>query len=201
MHEIAPGIHHWTALHEPINSRVSSYYVADAAIVIDPKLPDDGWGALPGEPTQIVLTSGHHLRDAHTFARRFGIPIRGLAQVAEHVGDAAEIEIVGEGDEVAPGVTALHIGVLCPDEGALHILAGGGALAIADGVTPREGGLGFFSDSLLGDDPAAIKRGLKQAYAKLLDRDFAHLLFAHGEPVVGTGKTDLDAFVSSSAGE
>lgn len=201
MNEIAEGIFHWTAVHEPINTTVSSYFIAPAGVVLDPKIPPDGWDALPAEPQQILLTSGHHLRDAPAFAQRFGIPIRGSQEAAEHIGDEATIDTFAAGEEVAPGIIALHIGVLCPDEGALQIAAGGGALAIADGVTPRDGGLGFFSDSLLGDDPEAIKRGLKQAYAQVLDRPFRHLLFAHGEPVLDTGRADLQAFVSGSAGE
>ena len=30
----------------------------------------------------------------------------------------------------------------------------------------------------------------------LLERDFEHLLFAHGDPIVGNGKTALRAFVA-----
>jgi hypothetical protein len=63
MREVAPRIYHWTALHEPIDTRVSSYYIEPAGIVIDPKTPDEGWDALPGRPQQVVLTSGHHDRD------------------------------------------------------------------------------------------------------------------------------------------
>ena len=201
MNEIAPGIFHWTTMHDPIGANVSSYFIAPAGIVIDPKVPAAGWDALPGSPAQVVLTSGHHLRDAPAFAEHFSIPIRASESATGHIGDAATVQTFADGAEVADGVTGLHVGVLCPDEGALLIAHGGGALAIADGVTPRHGSLGFFSDSLLGDDPPAVKRGLKQAYASLLDREFTHLLFAHGSPVLDTGRSDLEAFVSGSAGE
>ena len=201
MDEIAPGILHWTTMHEPIGTRVSSYYIAPAGIVIDPKIPADGWDALPARPAQVVLTSGHHLRDAPAFAERFGIPIRASEPAAERIGSAAEVRTFAEGEAIADGVTGLHVGVLCPDEGALLIAAGGGALAIADGITHRHGSLGFFSDGLLGDDPPAIKRGLKRAYAGFLDREFRHLLFAHGAPLLDRGHEDLDAFVSGTAGE
>jgi hypothetical protein len=105
------------------------------------------------------------------------------------------VKTFGDDDEVAPGVTAIHIGVLCDDEGALYIEPGGGAIAIADGINGYGETLGFFRDELLGDDPDRVKAGLKQAYAGLLERDFAHLLFAHGEPVIGNGKAALEEFV------
>jgi hypothetical protein len=50
MREILPGVFHWTAFHEPIGARVSSHYVQSAGIVIDPKVPEEGIDALPGEP-------------------------------------------------------------------------------------------------------------------------------------------------------
>ena len=52
----------------------------------------------------------------------------------------------------------------------------------------------FFSDSLLGDDPEGVKAGLRQAYSRVLDRDFDNLLFAHGDPIVGGGKDALRDF-------
>jgi hypothetical protein len=109
MNEIAPAIFHWTAFHQPISGRVSSYFIAPARVVIDPKRPEeDGWDALPERPEQVLLTSGHH--------------------------------------------------------------------------------------------PDRVKKELKQAFSGLLERDFAHLLFAHGEPLVAKGKTELRQFIESPAG-
>jgi hypothetical protein len=144
-----------------------------------------------------VLTSGHHHRDAAAFADRFGIPVRASHQAAARIGDALEIAPFGDGDEIAPGMTAIHIGVLADDEGALH-LPGERALAIADAVKHDEDGLGFFPDNLLGDDPDGVKRGLKETFAGLLDRDFDHLLFAHGDPIAGGGKQALRDFVTAA---
>lgn len=196
MREIAPGLFHWTAFHEPIGARVSSYYVAPAGIVVDPKVPEDGFEALPAEPRQVVLTSGHHGRDAQRFADAFGIPIRALHEADERFAGALAIEPFADGDEVAPGVTAIHVGAICDDEGALHIAVDAGALAFADGLVSSRGAVGFVPDRLLGDDPEGVKAGLRQAYRRLLDRDFDHLLFAHGDPLVGGGKAALRDFVS-----
>jgi len=55
----------------------------------------------------------------------------------------------------------------------------------------------FVPDEMLGEKPEEIRQGLKAAYARLLDLEFDHLLFAHGMPRLGGGKTALRAFVES----
>jgi hypothetical protein len=200
MHEIFPGVFHWSAYHEPIRTRVSSYYVQPAGIVIDPKIPEEGLDALPGTPQQVVLTIGLHHRDAPRFAQEFGIPIRASREAAERLGGRLEVEEFTAGDEVAPGVTAIGIGKIADDEGALHIAVGEGAIAFADGLIRYGGALGFVPDELIGDDPNGVKQGLKDAFRGLLTRDFDHLLFAHGDPLVGGGKAALREFVESPVG-
>jgi hypothetical protein len=200
MREILPGVFHWTTLHEPIGLRVSSYYVAAAGIVIDPKVPEEGLKALPAKPQQVVLTSGHHDRDAQRFADAFGIPIRASRESARYLGETLEVQPFGAHDEVAPGVTAIHIGKLSDDEGALHLAAGEGAIAFADGLNRYGEALSFFPDELLGPHPDRVKDGLKQAFLGLLTRDFDHLLFAHGAPLIGGGKAALRDFATSPVG-
>ena len=202
MREVLPGVYHWTAFHAPFGARVSSYYIEPAGVLIDPVLPDDGLDAFAGRerPRQVVLTSGLHTRHADRFADAFGCPIVTSREGAERIGDALEVETYGDGDDVAPGVRAVRVGVLCPDEYALHITATEGALALADALHHYGDALGFFGDELLGDDPKAVKEGLKQQLLALLQRDFDHLLFAHGDPIVGRGKTALRDFATSPAG-
>ena len=68
---------------------------------------------------------------------------------------------------------------------------------IADGIVHYRKELGFVPDALLGDDPEVVKAGLRAAYSRLLDRDFDHLLFAHGDPVIGGGKEALRRFAEA----
>ena len=198
MREIFPGVLHWTAFNPTIDAPVSSYYVEPAGVLIDPMLPDEGVDAFARgtRPQQVVLTSGNHTRHAQQFADAFGCPIVTSPEGAERIGGALSVETYRDGDDIAPGVRALHVGVLSADEYALHLTVTEGALAIADGVNHYADTLGFFSDDLLGEDPAAIKDGLKQRMRTLLERDFAHLLFAHGDPIVGHGKTALRDFAT-----
>jgi len=199
MQQLVPGIFHWTAVNPAIGTRVSSYYIEAAGAVIDPMVPEDGLDALPGRPQRVLLSSGHHLRDSRQIADSFGIPICASRQAVEHLGaDGAGIQVWDDGEaHPAPTVTALHIGVLCEDEGALHIAVGDGALVLADAVHHGRDGLGFFSDSLLGDDPESVKQGLKAALGALAESlHFDALLLAHGEPLASGGREALQAFAA-----
>lgn len=201
MQEILPGLFHWTTFHEGVRANVSSYYARPAEVVIDPRVPEEGLGAFAelGDPQQIVLTTGLHRRHAERFAEELGIPIRAPLPARERLGDELDFEPYNHADAIGPGVTAIEIDVLCPDEYALHLAVAEGALVIADGIT-NYGSLGFFPDDLLGAHPERVKHGLKNAFGAQLQRDFDHLLFAHGDPVVGNGKRVLRDFVTSPVG-
>ncbi len=197
MQQLATGIFHWTAVNPSIGARVSSYYIVPAGAVIDPMVPEEGLDSLPGRPDRVLLSSGHHLRDSRLIADTFGIPICASRQAADHLGaEGRAIEVWDDGEaHPAPTVTAFHVGVLCEDEGALHIDVGDGALLLADAVHPSSGGLSFFSDSLLGDDPEGVKQGLKAALGALAESlQFDAQLFAHGEPQATGGRAALKAF-------
>jgi hypothetical protein len=201
MDELLPGLLHWTTFHDGIGARVSSYYVEPAGALIDPRVPDDGMGAFAGRgsPQQVVLTSGLHCRHAVLFAESFGCVVRASPEALERLGGELDAEPYTDGDEIAPRVTAIHVGRICPDEYALHIAVAEGAIAFADALQRYGDVLGFFSDELLGDDPETVKAGLIDAFGGILTRDFDHLLFAHGEPLIGGGKAALRDFVKRQA--
>jgi hypothetical protein len=192
MNEIAPGLLDWTAYRDTIGEIVHSHYVAGPGVLIDP-MPADG--ELPSEPRLVVLTNRHHLRHSGDF----GCPIRcHEAGLHEFEGAGVDVEGFAFGDELAPGVRALEVGVLCPEETALHVAAGNGFLAFADAVVRDEDGrLAFVPDFLIGDDPEAVKAGLREAFARLLaEQEFDGLLLAHGDPSPSGGRAELQAFVT-----
>ncbi len=199
MNEIAPGIFHWTAFRETIGKPVSSYYVEPAGIVLDPMLPGAGLNAFDGhaEPRCAVLTTRHHYRQSGRFVERFGCRVIASAPgIHEFEGSDLRVEPFSFGDEIAPGVVAIGTDAISPDDTTLHIAHGGGALAFADGlIRGEDGSVGFVPDSLIGDDPEPVKDALRAAFRELLERDFDHLLFAHGEPLVGGGHRALTDFL------
>src|SRR3954454_25354061 len=198
MRELRPGLFHWTTFHEGIGAPVSSYYVEPAVALIDARVPDEGIEAAFAEretPQQAIVTIGLHMRHADRFAEAFGCPVRAPAEARDRLGPDTQFEPYRGGDEVAPGITAIQIGHLCPDEYALHVAHGPGAISFADGLMRYAETLSFVPDNLIGGDTERVKAGLSDAFRALLERDFDDLLFAHGEPLVGGGQAALREFL------
>jgi hypothetical protein len=47
----------------------------------------------------------------------------------------------------------------------------------------------------MGDDPEGVKDGLRKVFLSLLEREFDHLLFAHGKPWISGAKKGLREFL------
>lgn len=198
MREILPGVFHWIAVHPRIQIEVSSYYVEPVGVLLDPLMPPEGadWFRQRVAPRHIILTNRHHYRHSAELERLFGCTVWCNKEGMHEFTHGEVVRPFTAGDVLPSGIASHVVGVLCPDETALLIPGGSGALAIADGIVRIEDGpLMFVPDQLLGDEPEAIRLGLKAAYARLLDLPFDHLLFAHGLPWVGGGKAALRAFV------
>ena len=202
MEEVLPGVLHWTRVHEKIRARVRSYFVADRGLLIDPMEPEAGMEALAahGEPQRIALSVRHHLRHAERFVERFGCDIVAHAAGLHEFEGGPQVEGFAFGDEIAPGVRALELAAICPEDTVLHIHAGLGALHFGDGLIRHGGQIGFVPDALIGDDPEGVKRRTVARLRELLDEDFDALLFAHGEPLGTGGRDALAAFVEERGG-
>lgn len=200
MDEIQPGLLHWTAHHEGIGADVHSAFHAPSGTLVDPMVPLGGLEALErhGRPERIVLTSRHHYRHSDRFRERFGCPVLCHEAGLHEFERGPEVTGFAFGDELAPGVIALEVGVLTPEETSLHISAGDGALTLADAATRgRHGELGFVPDSLLGDDPQDVKEGLRAAFRRLSDHDFDTLLLAHAPPISRGARSALRTFADA----
>jgi hypothetical protein len=192
MREIAPGIQHWTARHPDIGTDVSSYWLPDLGVLIDPlAVPEEVSGV-----ETIVLTNRLHRRSSLDARERFGASVH-VPRAGMHDWEDDPVEPYEPGDSLAGGAVSVYeVGSICPDESALHIAAVS-ALAVADGVLRYGGELSFVSDSLM-DDPEDTKRGLREAYARLANElEFENLLVAHGEPLAGGAREALLAFVTA----
>jgi hypothetical protein len=198
MEEIAPGLWHWTARHPHLGQPVSSYYLLRERVLLDPLMPREGarwFGDRSAAPEHVVLTNRHHDRHAWRFRDAFGCEVHCIANGIHELRDRGPVTPFGFGDELPGGIIVHEVGVISPDETALHIPAHR-ALACADGVVRLSGPeLEFVADSLM-DDPEMTKAGLLYRYRSLLELDFAHLLLAHGAPILGEGKRALADFVA-----
>lgn len=201
MNEIAPGLWFWPSTHPRHGIRISSYYAEPAGVVIDPMVPAEGleWFAGRTAPAVAVLTNRHHHRDAGRFRAEFGTRVLCNRLGAQEFTDGEEVEFFDAGDELPGDIHALAVGGICADETALHLRAHR-ALAVADGVVrhPHDGPLAFVPDMLM-HDPQRTKEALAAAYLRIAQEvDFDHLLMAHGDPVVGSGRAALRDFADGA---
>jgi hypothetical protein len=198
MDEVLPGILHWTTFHEGIGQPVHSHLFVEAGALFDPRVPEEGIEevARHGRPDTILLSNRHHFRHAEAFAEAFSCTIRVHRAGLHEFTGGPDVRPFDFGDEVAPRVRALEVGVLTPEDTAFHLASGPGVLLFADAlIRGRDGELAFVPDQYMGDDPDGVKQGLVAKLRRLLDEDFDALLFAHGAPVASGGKAALRDFV------
>ena len=204
MREVLPAVFHWPAMHPRIHFEVSSYWLDEGGVLIDPLIPPDDvglrWFSDRAEPpSAILLSNRHHYRDSARFHEAFGCPVYCNRAGLHEFTDGQTVTAFDPGDTLPGGVVAHGVGELCPDETALHLPASR-AVVFADGVVRgspqgQTGPLGFVPDALM-DDPPTTRRRLLDAFARLLgELEFEHLLLAHGGPVIGDGRVQLQEFV------
>ena len=194
MHEIAPGIKHWTAEHPQLGIDVSSYWLPSLKLLLDPI-------AVPGEVEdvdEVLLSNRNHLRDALAARERLGATIRAPRAGRDAFDDEDPVEFYEFEEPLVGGaVTAHQVTELWPDDGVLHIPSLK-ALAIADTVIHYEEQLEFVPEQYM-DDPGAEKRALRDGLAGWASElEFDHLLMAHGTPIAGNGRERLREFAARS---
>ncbi len=195
---VIDGVLHWRGFHDGIHQDVHSYYLAGPRLAIDP-ISTAGLGdglAEQGGVERIVLTNRHHLRGSVELAERFDCPVLAPAPGMHEFPPELGVESYRWDEEIAPGVTAHSVAAICPDDGALHIDSGPGALALADAVIAWDGELSFVPDFLM-DEPDLVKPETLAALELLLELDFDAVLLAHGEPIASGGKNALRSFVEN----
>lgn len=201
MEQILPDVYHWTTFHEGIEQTVHSYLISalEPAVLIDPRLPSEGldWFRRHLTPRYSFLTNRHHYRHSRLFAATFGTEVwcneKGLHEFKHH----EKVYPFRHGEELPGHVLALPVGSLCEEETAFYIPVHGGILAIGDAVVDTNHGLGFVPDELMGSHPEKVKEGLRVALGHILQRSFAHLLLAHGEPIVDKGHEELEQAIAA----
>ncbi len=203
MREVIPGVWHWVTSNPGIGGvPVSSYWLDDSGVAIDPLLPPgagiEWFESRRVHPSAVVLANRHHYRDSGAISERFGCAVHAPAAGLQAFGE--DRPVVGyEPEELLPGgLVAVAVGALSPDDGGLWLEAAG-ALWLADTIvrsmTDPEGRIGWVPDSLM-DNPPETKRGLLSAFERLLaELDFQHLMLAHGLPLIGNGRLELETLV------
>jgi hypothetical protein len=129
----------------------------------------------------------------------FGCVVRCLYPALELLGEGRTAEPFNDADEVAPGLTAIEIGKIAPDETALHVAHGEGAVAFGHAlIRPAGGPLAFLPAEALGAHPDRKRDALRDALRGVLVRRFDALLFAHGAPLPNRGAAALRRFLEAA---
>jgi Metallo-beta-lactamase superfamily len=202
VHEVLPGVYHWTTVHPKIRMEVASYWLDNGGVLIDPLIPPDvgiDWFAQRSTPpSAIVLSNRHHFRHSAELASRYDCPVLCVRTGLHEFTHGEDVTPFDPGDMLPGGLLAFEVGGICPDEMALY-LAPSRVIWFADGVVRSgpDGPLGFVPDSLM-DDPPETKRRLLAAFGRALrDLDFDHVLLAHGGPIIGDGRAQLQDLVDA----
>ena len=133
-------------------------------------------------PAAVLVTNGNHARAAAEFARRFGVPLCVTAAAAEAAGVAAGIVITEAGGAVFGGAfEAVPLTGAAAGEVAFYRADGGGLVVVGDALIHMDSH-GF---AVLPDKYCESPKELRRSLARLAERKFAMLAFAHGEPLVG----------------
>jgi hypothetical protein len=205
MNEILPGVWHWLTPNQSIGGvHVSSYWLDESGVFIDPLVPEDeglDWfAARPVPPSAVILANRHHYRDSDVLHERFGCQVHVPATGLHEFTDDEPVVGYAPGDELPGGLIAFEVGVLSPDDSGLY-LESAGAVWLADTLVRSPSNpssqIGWVADGLM-DDPPETKRGLLAAFTRVLDEfEFQNLLLAHGLPLIGNGRAELEEFVRS----
>jgi len=201
MREVSGGVWHWTALHPGLGVEVSSYFLDEERVLIDPMIPREGLSWFnDASPQHILLTSRHHDRDSWRFQAAFGCRVHCGVDAVDELDGRGPLEPFAFGTRLPGEIVAYEIGAIFPDETAFHIPRHG-SIACGDGVIRRSARdcLSFVPDQYM-EAPGTTKLRLRTAYRAVLELEFDTLLLAHGDPIVGEGKQALKAFVERDFG-
>ena len=189
---INPALFAWQAFEPAVKCDLSSCALdgADGLVFMDPiELSEPALARLlhRRKPGAIILTNGNHTRAAGELRARLGVKVFAGA-------DAIGLDIVADatlaGGQIAPGGMEI---ITLPGAGPGEIaLVGGGVACVGDALIhlPPEG-LRFLPDKYCAD-PDQMRHSLR----KLLSYQFQIMTFAHGAPLVGTARRQLEQLLA-----
>ena len=175
MDEVVTGIVHWSSIHPNTGVPAHSHFLMAHAHAARPDGPEGGHGLVrparrarahpahqPPSPARVGAFA-----DAYECSDPLPSPTACTSSPAGRT-----VEPFEPGDEPAPGVRVCEVGAITPEEVALHVADRARARCSSPTACGAcdDGALGFFPDHLLGDDPEAVKAGLRAAYRRLLRR-------------------------------
>lgn len=199
IHHVASGIWFWEKYDPSVKADLSASAVSSESSLffVDPipltaiALEELTQG---NTPAGVIVTNANHLRTGPEFAQHWSVPlIAHAATVPDALGNKART--VQDGDEIAIGLTVIHLPGAVLGEIALLSHADGGTVIVGDAlINFPPYGFTFLPDKYC-CDPKQMRRSLQ----KLLTVPFARMLFAHGTAIVSNAHGRLEQLLVSGS--
>ena len=146
--------------------------------------------AVPMGATSVLVTNLNHPRAAAAFARQFKAPIFAAASVVGEL-SAATATTIADGEKIGSEGSAITIDGAATGETAFYFADDGGTMVIGDALINIEP-YGF---TLLPAKYCSDQKVMRRSLRRLLEWPFERLLFAHGEPILGAAREQLETLL------
>ncbi len=197
--DLGGGLFGWQA-YDPtskVDLHASAVAVSGQLYFVDPiPLAEEALAELTADakPAGIVLTNANHARAAEMFRRRLAVPVCIHPEAAAEIGLASDAMPDAGGGPVFGGVfETVPLPGAAPGEIALYRADGEGLIIVGDAVINLPSP-GF---AVLPDKYCTNPKLLRRSLATLLERPFARMLFAHGEPMLAKARERLTAMLAA----
>jgi glyoxylase-like metal-dependent hydrolase (beta-lactamase superfamily II) len=196
---VAPGVFIWQNYDPAVKADLFSTAIETEAglFMVDPiELEEGALHFLTNgrKVAGIIVSNANHIRAAGQFARNFSVRIFAhprLATTSEFGVDVA----LSENEGPAKDLRVIFIDGAAVGEIALHCQREEGTLVLGDALI-NFGSHGFdFLPAKYCSNTKQMRRSLK----KLLDIDFERVFFAHGMPILVSGRARLEALLNKNA--
>ena len=148
-------------------------------------------------PAGVILTNGNHARAADDFRRRLQVPLCAHPAAAAEAGLSADVLIPAAGGPLFGGaLEAVPLPGAAAGEMAFYRAGGGGLAIVGDALINLPSHPFMTLPDKYCDDPKTLRRSL----ATLLERAFATLAFAHGQPLTVNPRARLAALLGKNPG-
>ena len=195
LQQLSSSLWLWQAFDPEVKADLFSTVVrtGEQLFVIDPILLErDAFGELDalGKVTGVLVTNANHLRAVESFAQKYDATVFAADAVACELLGVKKFAL-GKGEQVVREFTCIPIAGAAAGETAYHFPADGGTMVVGDALINLEP-YGF---ALLPEKYCSNQKEMRRSLRQLLDRPFERLLFAHGVPLLRSGRARLEVLL------
>ena len=196
---VCPSLFVWSRYAPDVKADLFStaVIVPAGAFIIDPIATDADAlreALAPTEVAGVIVSNENHGRAAADIARNFAVEIYAHSDALAPIGLPSALG-VRDGEQFAPGLTAIAIDGAPLGEIAIHAAGDGGSLIIGDALI----NMGSYGFTYLPPKYCRSHKEMRRSLRKLLDYGFERIAFAHGLPILTQAKRRLATLLESES--